>query len=442
MKIRSLWCATCIVLAVFFATGAQTIAGEPAGADAARLMIGFPPPPGKRVTRANFMLPPYNRWAFQHIREIQPTREVSRGNSPGTPLEYSPLNLDGISVAASNSRELNVEKFLQASYTDSFLVLHRGKVIFERYMNTMVRQRQHQMFSATKSFVGVLTLMFIDKKVISADQVVSHYLPELSGSAFGDATVQQVLDMTTGVSFNEVYDDPDSEIWRYGYVFNVFPRPEQGFTGPRVIYDYLPTLKKLGAHGEGFHYVTPNTDVLAWIISRVSGQSLSQLLRQYLWEPMGAEHPGYFWLDDGGTEMAGGGLNITARDAARFGQMILQGGKYNDRQIIPRAVVEMILKPGDPEGFTRHYKGDPWYGEVAGAYRNQWWTFNNAHKAVSAIGVHGQYIYIDKQADMVVVKQSSAPDAEGGANLINDVEGPMLYQAIAEYLLEHHSQPD
>ncbi len=159
-----------------------------------------------------------------------------------------------------------------------------------------------------------------------------------------------------------------------------------------------------------------------------------------LWQPLGAERDGYIWLDAGGTEMAGGGLNITARDAARFGQMILQGGKFNGRQILPAAVTTRILQhKGDPEVFTRIYsqfEGTEWYGTIAYAYHDQWWTFNNAHKAVSAIGVHGQYIYLDPVANMVVVKQSSSPDAEGGANESNDTDGPLLYQALAEQLMK------
>ena len=253
------------------------------------LMEGFPPPPEQRVSRVNFMLPPYNRWAFQHLRELQPTREVSRGAGPITLLASKPLDLGEISVLASDDRQLNLEQFLQKSYTESFLVLHRGQIVFERYMNNMVPERQHQMFSATKSFVGTLMLVLIEEGRVSADQLVSHY---------------------------------------------------------------LPTLQKEGKHGQAFHYVTPNTDVLAWIISRVTGERLSSVVEEQLWQPLGAERDAYFWLDDAGTEMAGGGLNVAARDAARFGQMILQGGRYNGLQVIPRSVAEKILQPGDPSGCT------------------------------------------------------------------------------------------
>ncbi len=406
------------------------------------LMEGFPPAPEKRVTLRNFMEAPYNRWGLQHIREFQPTREVYRGEGQVAPLTVDKLDLGSISTRVREGRELSLAQFLDESHTDSFLILHRGKVVFERYMNGMTQRSQHNMFSATKSFVGMLMLVLIDQGKVEASRKVTHYLPEMVGSAFGDATVQQVLDMTTAINFTEIYDDPNSEIWRYGWVFRVWGEPPENYDGPRTAYEYLPTLQKKGHHGRGFHYVTPNTDVLAWIISRVTGKSLSRNLQDTLWQRLGVERDGYFWLDRAGTEMAGGGLNITARDAARFGQMIIQRGRYNGQQIIPASVAQRILQPGNPETFTRYYQDEPWYGEVAYAYHDQWWTFNNAHKAVSAIGVHGQYIYLDPRAKMVVVKQSSSPDADGGANDANDIDGPLLYQAVAQYLVNHSSMKE
>jgi CubicO group peptidase (beta-lactamase class C family) len=294
------------------------------------------------------------------------------------------------------------------------------------------------MFSATKSFVGTLLLMLLDEGRVDAAATVARYVPELTDSAFGDATIQQVLDMTTAVAYSEIYDDPQSDIWRYAHVFRIWGEPPATYDGPLTIYEYLPTLKKQGEHGHAFHYVTPNTDVLGWIIRRVTGKSVDLNIAERIWQPLGAERDGYIWLDASGNEMAGGGLNITARDAARFGQMILQRGEYNGRRVLPAAVAERILRPGDPEKFTRYYRTQPgteWYGTIAHSYHDQWWSFANAHGAVAAIGVHGQYIYLDPRAEMVVVKQSSSPDAEGGANELNDTDGPLLYQALAEHLM-------
>lgn len=396
------------------------------------LMQGFPPAQDKRVTPENFMVYPWSRWAFQHVREIHPSREVYRGRAAPSELASEPLALDGMKFTVSDGRSLDLDTWLQESAADSFLVLHRGRVVYERYLNSQQPHTQHQMFSATKSFIGTLVLSLAEEGSIDLSRTMVSYVPELKGSAFAEATVQQVLDMTTSITFNEDYTDPQADIWKYGYVFGIGGKAPADYHGPRTIYEFLPGVKRgSGAHGKAFHYVTPNTDALGWVLSRVSGKSITALLQERIWQRLGVERDGYFWLDPGTTEMAGGGLNITARDAARFGQMILQKGRYNGEQILPGAIAERILQPGNPDTFTRFHK-DPWYTHVGYAYHDQWWTFNNAHKAVSAIGVHGQFIYIDPVAEMVIVKQSSHPDAEGESN---EVDGPLIWQAIAEHLM-------
>jgi CubicO group peptidase (beta-lactamase class C family) len=311
-------------------------------------------------------------------------------------------------------------------------VLHKGTLVYERYFNGMARPSLHQMFSVTKSFIGTLTLCLIDEGTIEPGQQVQQYLPEMRGSAFGEATVQQVLDMTTSIEFSEDYADPAADVWKYGYVFGIFTAPAD-YRGATSIFEYLPTLKRAQRnHGEGFLYLTPNTDVLGWLTCRISGKSVAQQLEQRIWQRLGVERDGYMWVNSLGEEMAGGGLNITAADAARFGQMILQNGKFNGRQVIPSSVARRILRPGDPAAFNRIYQ-DPWYEHIGHAYHDQWWTFATAHKPVSATGIFGQFIYIDAVAEVVIVKQSSHPQAESEAN---EVDGPLIWHAIAEHLMQ------
>jgi CubicO group peptidase (beta-lactamase class C family) len=317
------------------------------------------------------------------------------------------------------------------SVTDSFLVLHKGALVYERYFNGMTRQSIHQMFSVTKSFVGTLTLCLIDEGAIEPGKLVQEYLPELRDSAFGDATVQQVLDMTNSLEFSEDYADPAAAIWKWGYIFGTLT-PSADHRGITSIFEYLPTLRRAKRdHGEAFAYLTPNTDVLGWLISRVSGKSVAQQVEERIWQRLGVERDGYMWINSLGEEMAGGGLNMTASDAARFGQMILQKGKFNGQQVIPASVAQRILHPGDPARFSRIYE-DPWFKQIGYAYHDQWWTFATAHKPVSATGVFGQLIYIDAVAEVVIVKQSSHPLAESDAN---EEDGPLIWHAIAEHLM-------
>lgn len=407
------------------------VTGPMLHAEETGLMEGFPPPPDRMVVRENFMLTPFSQWAFRHMREIQPTREVWRGPGPVQPLETEPVALDELRFDLVDGTSTDLDTWLAASHTDAFLVLHEGRIVYERYFGGMEPHEQHQMFSATKSFVGAITLSLISEGVIDPERKMVHYVPELAGSAFGDATVQQVLDMTTSISFNEDYLDPKADIAAYGQVFG-FGWSPTGESTPVSIWEYLPTLRKGEApHGEAFHYVTPNTDALGWLNNRVTGKSTSALISERFWQKLGVERDAYMWLGNGTSEAAGGGLNVTARDAARFGQMILNGGEYNGQQVLPAEVAARILQPGNRETFTR-FHDDQWYQEIGWAYHDQWWTFQNAHNAVSAIGVHGQFIYIDPVAKMVMVKQSSHPEPEG---LANEVYGPGIWHQIAEHLM-------
>ena len=435
MTTRSKWRSLRMAIALLLPVSTGVFASPEPGPTGHGLMQGFPPAAEQGVTRETTMIAPFNRWAFQHIRELHPTRAVNRDAARVSPLASDLRDLGGFSAPVRDGRVATLEQLLDASHTDAFLVLHRGRIVYERYLNGMQPYTPHLMFSCTKSFVGTMLLMLIEQGRVDAAKPVSHYVPELARSAFGEASVQQVLDMTTSIRFEEVYADHASDWGRYADVFGMYGATKGNRKGPTSIFDYLPTLEREGAHGRAFHYVTPNTDVLGWILSRVTGLSLAAALEKMLWQPLGAEHDGYIWLDAGGREMAGAGLNIAPRDAARFGQMILEQGRYDGRQVVPAAVAARILRPGNAEIFTKLYPDDSWYGPIGHSYHDQWWSFNNAHDTVSAIGIHGQYIWLDPVAQMVVVKMSSSPDAEGGANDLNDSDLPLFYQALAEHLM-------
>jgi CubicO group peptidase (beta-lactamase class C family) len=394
------------------------------------LMQGSPVPPDKRVTRENFMRYPFSRWAFQNIRALQPTRGIYRGDNPVASIAANPIDLDALTFTVSNGRQVRLDSWLDESVTDSFLVLHKGELVYERYFNGMARPSLHQMFSVTKSFVGTLALCLIEEGAIEPDRQVQDYLPELRDSAFGDATVHQLLDMTNSLEFSEDYSDPESDIRKYGLIFGMFTAPAD-YQGATSIFEYLPTLKRAKReHGEDFAYLTPNTDVLGWLTSRVSGKSVAQQLEDRIWKRMGVERDGYMWMNALGEEMVGGGLNITAADAARFGQMILQNGKFNGEQVIPASVAHRILHPGGPAPSGRI---DQVHEQDSYAYHDQWWTLATAHRPVSAIGIFGQFIYIDTVAEVVIVKQSSHPLPESEAN---EVDGPLIWHAIAEHLMQ------
>lgn len=422
------WALWLPALVLAFSTGLA--ADTPPTAAELGLMQGAPPPPDKRVTLHNFLEPPYNRWGLQHVRELVPTRAVPNGDGPA-PLPRKPVELAELEVTFPDGRRASVGDWLETAYTDGFIVLHDGAVVFERYGNGQVPERPHLMFSVTKSFTGTLTLMLAEEGRIDLEATVARYVPELAETAFGDATVQQMLDMTNSIDYDETYYDPDADIT--GFLDAMMPAGEGLYRNLQGLERHHPEY----VHGEAFHYVTPDPEVLGWIIRRVTGKTLADNLSERIWVPLGAADDAYYWLDFHGVEMAGGGLAMTLRDAARFGQMILQNGRYNGRQVISANIAQRIRTKRNFDTFTRFYD-DPWYGEIADSYHDQWWGYTGQN-AVAALGIHGQFIYIHSDAGVVIAKQSSDPDAESDRV---DGETALVMHAIAAYLQGRQGQGD
>jgi len=314
------------------------------------------------------------------------------------------------------------------TYTDGILVLHRGRVAYEKYFGALTPERPHIAMSVTKSFVGTLAAILADEGKLDPSAPVTRYLPELKDTAYGDATVRQVMDMTIGVHYSENYADPKAEIWDYARAGGMLAQGPN-YTGPKSFYEFLGTLQKEGAHDAAFAYKTVNAEVLAWILRRASNQPLADLLSEKIWRPIGAEQDAYFMVDRIGTESGGGGLNTVLRDLARFGETMRNGGRApNGQQAIPKAAVEDIARGGDTAKFAK-----AGYALLPGwSYRNMWWVTHNPHGAYMARGIHGQSIYVDPKAEMVIVRYAAHPVA---ASAGNDPLTLPAFQAVAEALM-------
>ncbi len=393
-------------------------------------MQGSPPPADKliRFQDGSGYRFPQLRWSFAHYRQMVPTVAVPRGLKAATALPASAQALPDIRYTPMGGvATCSWADMMEATYTDALLVMRQGQVLFEHFGGVMSPQQQHIAMSVSKSFMGLLAACLVADGVLDETQRVDHYLPELSGSGFADATVRQVMDMTTGIDYTENYADPHAEIWNHMRAGGVMPSPPD-YNGPRNFYDYLKTVRKLGTHGERFTYRTANTDVLGWIVTRVSGQPTAQLLSERIWQPMGAELDAYYTVDPIGTAFAGGGLNTGLRDLARFGELVRNHGRAGAHQVLPAAAITDTLAGADPARFAANGPATlPGW-----SYRNMWWVSHNAHGAMMARGVHGQNIYIDPKAEMVIARYASHPVA---ANIANDVHTLPAYHAMALALL-------
>lgn len=394
-------------------------------------MHGFPPPKDKILSAADgsFFNFPALRWSVVNMRELMPTVNVSRGLGAPDLLPYQlDKNIDSVRFMPSGEKnEMTWEASLWKNYTDGIIILHKGQVVYERYFGALKEDRVHAVMSLTKSFTGTIASILVAEGKLDENKRVAAYVPELKNSAFGDATVRQVMDMTTALKYSEDYADPNAEIWAFGEAGNPLPKPK-GYKGPIGYYAYLETVKKQGKHGEAFGYKTVNADALGWIVSKVTGKSMATLVSEKIWSKLGMEQSAFYQVDALGIPFAGGGFNAGLRDLARFGELILNKGKYNGEQIIPQKAVEDIEKGGSKEAFAK--SGHP---DLKGwSYRDMWWITENADGAFSARGVYGQTIYIDPKAEMVIVRLASHPAA---ANSANDPWSLPAYQAIADYLM-------
>jgi CubicO group peptidase (beta-lactamase class C family) len=292
----------------------------------------------------------------------------------------------------------------------------------------MNADQPHIAFSVTKSYFGTVAEMLIAQGKLDENALVSRYIPELKASGFGDATVRQILDMTTGLSYSEDYTDPQADIVRFGVSVGMLPAP-RNYTGPRAAYDYLPSIAKQGTHGEAFTYKSVNTEVVGWLIARVTGKRPHEALSEHIWSKLGAEHDGHIVVDSAGYPFTAGGLNLTLRDMARFGEMMRLNGRLNGQQIVPTSVVAKIRAGGSKSAFAKA----GYTALTGGSYKSQWWINHNSHNAFNARGIHGQTIYVDPVAEMVIVRFASNPQASNVT--FDDISLP-AYQAIAERLLD------
>ena len=382
------------------------------------------------TTITNWQQPPHNRWSFWHVRELLPTHRVSRGHGGARPLPVraAVTDLDPLALTRADGAAGTVGVVLAESFTDALVVLHEGELAAEWYSTQGAADRPHLLMSVTKSVVGCVAAALIGRGDLDPDRLVTSYLPELAGSGYAGATVRHVIDMRSGVAFTEDYADPDSDVRRLDRWVGWRPQgsPDEARDEPQGLYGFLATLGADRPHGGEFRYRSAETDVLGWVCERAGDARMADLVSTLIWAPMGAEHDGDFLCDAVGTAVHDGGLCVTARDLARFGQLLLDGGA------VPRT------DTGGDEG-THHVVPPGWLREAwaadsdvraafsaspaevslpGGWYRNQFWFRPGRHGDVLVcLGIHGQMLHVNRSTRTVCVRFSSWPSAQQPALL-------------------------
>lgn len=370
-----------------------------------------------RPDLSNWLDADHNRWSLRNARELLPTGAVAPSSSP-RPLGYALQDL-GAGTFESNAGTQNIHDFLVQSRTDSLTVIKGDDVVFEWRTDGFAEGEVHLIFSVTKSVTSLLTGALVKQCSLDVDADVVKYVPEVAQSAFGNATVRNLLDMTASFSFVEDYT-PGPDVRDYRYSVGWYPAP---WDAPRL-HDFLATRKPDGEHGQRFRYLSPSTDLLGWVCEKVSGLPYHVALSQFIWQPMGAEYEANMTLDRNGSPRAAGGLSVLPRDMARLGMLVRDGGLG--------AIDENFLNDVYTNGSHEQWaKGDFKDVFANGIYRSCFYKPGVDPDVVMGIGIYGQMLYIDRARGVVVAKQSSWSTPDEG---IDHDDAYLLCRTIARSL--------
>jgi CubicO group peptidase (beta-lactamase class C family) len=372
------------------------------------LMAGAPPIPVERlVTLDNWQDPPFNRWGFQHIRDLIPTARIRRGDGPVWSLPRAERDLGAVRLPFG-SRTVDLETFLNETFTDGFLVLHRGHVITERYLNGMTPDTTHLLMSVSKSLTSAVCGVLVSRGFLAPADLVTDHVPELVGTSWDGCTVRHLLDMRAGTRFNEDYDDLEADVRVYEQIYQWRPRTHAEL--PADITAYYPTLANKGPHGGPFDYRSILSDLLAWVMERAAGARLPDLMSEHLWRPMGAEFDAEVTVDAHGNAMADGGVCTTLRDLARFGQLLANDGRRGSSEVIPAAWIRDTLTP-DADSVEAYGATESEPRGLGSYYRNQFWVLDPAAPIYRGSGINGQSVFVHGPSQVVIAKLSTWPVA-------------------------------
>ena len=360
------------------------------------------------ATLANWQDPGISEWAFGHVRELIPTEKIGRGTGPTSRLAAGDaIDLDNLFVHVGDQRHSGAS-VVEASHTDALIMVHQDRVRVEHYGATMAPERTHILHSVSKSVTSTLAGILIGEGLLASSDLVTKYVPRSAGTGFDGCTVQDLLDFRVGIAFSEDYADLEADVRIYEQVAGHRPRITPDL--PSTLYDYMPGLAAKGRHGGAFDYQSILTDLLAWVLECAAGATFAELVSSRVWSRVGAECDAEVTVDLGGCALADGGICATLRDLARFGLAHLDRGVVADRQVVPRAWVEECTRR-DEELADAYQRGSAERTERFAMYHNNWWVLDPERGISAGLGIYGQFLYVDRSRDCVIVKFSSWPTA-------------------------------
>ncbi|UBH04969.1 hydrolase [Leucobacter sp. Psy1] len=371
---------------------------------------GMPAPPLDQ-----WQFAPYLQWSMQNIQSFLPVHRIGRG-ARVTDLPYRPTDLAALQVEHPfEDRSASFAEVMAMTQTDGWMVTHRGAVVGEQYLGTLVPGGMHLLMSVSKSLTATTAGLLASAGQLDLDAPVTLYVPQLAGSGYDDALVRHLVDMRTGVQFSEQYLDENAEVRLLEEAIGWAPKKHQGVPG--TLLGFLATLRQKGPHGGPFDYKSCETDVLGFVIEGATARRAGDVMSELLWQPMGAEFDAHVGIDSAGAGMFDGGVSAALRDLARFGNLYTHGGLALDGvPVLPAWWVDDTFTggPDSREAFARAHEPTFMPG---GMYRNGFWFPGESADVMLALGIHGQMIYMNRATGVVGVKLSSWPTPQDAEKL-------------------------
>ncbi|WP_449281415.1 serine hydrolase domain-containing protein [Leucobacter sp.] len=358
---------------------------------------------------------PYLQWSMQNIQSFLPVHQICRG-ARTTEFAQRPADLGTLEVPHPwEDRSASFTEVMQATFTDGWMMSHRGAIVGEQYLGTMLPAGMHLLMSVSKSLTATTAGLLAASGELDLDGMVTSYVPELTGSGYEGALVRHLVDMRTGVRFSEEYLNEDAEVRLLEEAIGWAPKKHPDV--PDSLLGFLATLGQNGPHGGPFDYKSCETDALGFVIQGAAGRHAADVMSERLWQPMGAEFDAHVGIDSVGAGMFDGGVSAAMRDLARFGHLFTDRGRALDgAQVLPEWWVEDTFAggPDSREAFANAPEPTLMPG---GMYRNGFWFPGESGDVMLALGIHGQMIYMNRATGVVGVKVSSWPTPQDAEKL-------------------------
>ena len=351
---------------------------------------------------------------FQNMEDIYPSTSLVASSKPLVLPENKYFKIKG--TYSFEGKTYDINQYLKDTRTEGLLIIYKDTIIYENYWNDLKQEESHISWSMSKSFMSTLIGIHLEKGLFKLNDAVTKHLPQMKGTGYDGVTIKNLLQMSSGVRFDEDYGDFNSDINRFGRAFALGSSLES----------FAQSLVNERPQGSFNHYVSIDTQVLGLLLSQVTGKSITELTQTYIWEPLGMEYNGQWLVDNTGMEVVLGGLNASLRDFSKLGLLYKNHGSLNNSEVVSSQWVKDAttpdaphLLPGDHDKSSNHH-----------GYGYQWWVPKNNTNIFAMGGIYNQYVYVDPINDIVITKLSANHHFKKEGHITKDMHFVLFDQLI------------